>query len=341
MNLKRLMIIAAATCAAAAAVSCKKDKDDDTVTRDSFSGSLEVQGVLPFVLKGDTIDAVPAGLGNEGVDIGYYWTASPLMTDRDTVRHIGDPETNKGEFSLKVKDTLCTVTVTCTAFADGYYTKSASAYCTIVDPAFGGTLTGDGVDAEFPSVKDARDGQTYYYKTIGKLDWFVRNLAYAESGVPFRRSAAMDGIFGRYYTWKAAQDACPAGWRVPSPEDWKALATEAGYSGETSSVYAGIAGNLMADAYFNGEKMWEYWPAVKITNRTGFTSIPTGYGILTSNGATFYAGFEDAVYWTSASQDGDLGLNMMINVNKPDLVGNAVSDDSFLASVRCVRDSAE
>ena len=51
MNLKRLMIMAAALCLAVGAVSCKKDKDDDSATSKSFSGTLSVQGVLPFVLK--------------------------------------------------------------------------------------------------------------------------------------------------------------------------------------------------------------------------------------------------------------------------------------------------
>ena len=154
----------------------------------------------------------------------------------------------------------------------------------------------------------------------------------------------MDAIFGRYYTWTAAQDACPAGWRVPSEEDWKSLAVAAGYKGDAvAPVYKGVAGNLMVNASFNSERMWEFWPDVKITNATGFCSIPTGYGIL-GTGTTFYAGSEDAVYWTSSSykEEGsadELAINRMINVNKPDFISNTVSKDSFLASVRCVRDS--
>ena len=99
----------------------------------------------------------------------------------------------------------------------------------------------------------------------------------------------------------------------------------------------------MVNASFNSERMWEFWPDVKITNATGFCSIPTGYGIL-GTGTTFYAGSEDAVYWTSSSykEEGsadELAINRMINVNKPDFISNTVSKDSFLASVRCVRDS--
>lgn len=96
MNLKRLMIMAAALCLAVGAVSCKKDKDDDSATSKSFSGTLSVQGVLPFVLKGTTVTAAPAGLGKEKVDIGYYWTASPLYTKRDTTRRLGDPSSVTG-----------------------------------------------------------------------------------------------------------------------------------------------------------------------------------------------------------------------------------------------------
>mgnify|MGYP004506567691 CR=1 FL=1 len=337
--------MAAALSVAAASVSCKKDKDDDTVTSDSFSGTLAVSGVPAFVLKGDTVKALPSGLESESVDIGYYWTASPLVPERDTVRHLGDSETNKGEFSLKIKDTLCTVTFSCTAFATGYYSQTATAYCTIVDPDFGGTISGDGVNADMQSVTDARDGKVYYYKSIGELDWFVRNLAYkgGDAGESYRGCEAMDGIFGRYYTRNEAAEACPSGWRLPSDDDWKNLAAEAGYAGGKSSVYPGIAGNLMTDAYFNGEKMWEYWPAVKITNSTGFSAIPSGYGIKGAS-STFHGGFENAVYWSSLlysdSDDSEtLAVSWLINVNKPDLVSNVVSVDSFLAPVRCVRNN--
>lgn len=342
MDFKKSAAVALAVTMGVIATSCHKDKDS-TTTSNSFSGTLSVKGLPTFVLKGDTHQITPTGLENEGVDIGYYFTASPLYTSKDTTRFLGDPESNDGSYAFFVKDTLCTVTVTCTAFASGYYTSSYSGYCTIVDPAIGGSITNNDIDDATPIFTDERDSQDYYYRTIGSLDWFVKNLQYAEAGQAFYDCTAMDGVYGRFYTWTEAQTACPDGWRLPSKEDWLALAKEAGYTGEAAEVYSGVAGNLMADAYFNTEKMWEYWPAVKITNSTGFSAIPTGYGIAGSRNL-FYNDFNDAVWWSSESATSEesgeeLGVNMMINVNKPELFSNRVSKDSFIAPVRCVRDS--
>lgn len=334
MNFRRLMIISAACAVVCAAGSCKKDKDDD-VNYNSFSGTLNFKVPL-YVLKGEVYELTPLWSKPDAVDKGYYWTASPLYTARDTTRRVGDPDTEKGTWSFKIKDTLCTVTVSCTAFASGYYTKSASNLCTIVDPAIGGSLTEDGITEQTSNITDSRDSKVYYYKKIGNLDWFIRNLAYADSGVSYEDCAAMDDIFGRYYSWDEARTACPDGWRLPSENDWADLASAAGYSGEVSDAgYLGIAGELMADAYFNNTKMWEYWPEVKITNGTGFTAIPTGYVADKTAGGSEYA-----VYWSSESYaDDDRATAWMINVNKPDLLKIGQDKSSFHASVRCVRDS--
>ena len=230
------------------------------------------------------------------------------------------------------------MTLTCNAFAKGYYTKTYSSYITIVDPAFGQSLTKDGVSEDDLNITDARDGKKYYYRKIGNRDWFLRNVAYGEKGESFLGCPVMDDVIGRYYTWNDAQTVCPSGWRVPSDSDWLDLAAAGGYAGEKADEsYIGIAGALMVDAYFNSEKMWEYWPAVKITNKTGFCAIPSGYGNLASENV-FTGGMEYAVYWSSESYD-DYGVYRMINMNKPDFMREGINKDNFLASVRCVRDA--
>lgn len=226
MSYKKFVIMAAAVLSAVSLSSCKKDKDGTTTSYKEFSGTLKFT-VPSFVGKGETLNVVPRGLEKESVKVGYYWTASPLYEKKDTTKTQDDPATVTGAYDLKIKDTLCTVTLTCNAFAKGYYTKTYSSYITIVDPAFGQSLTKDGVSEEDLNITDARDGKKYYYRKIGNRDWFLRNVAYGEKGESFLGCPVMDDVIGRYYTWNDAQTVCPSGWRVPSDSDWLDLQLQA------------------------------------------------------------------------------------------------------------------
>lgn len=249
-----------------------------------------------------------------------------------------------GAYKLTVRDTICTATLTCTAFAKGYSNKSYSRTITVVDPSMNGSILFDGIEINARKFKDERDGKLYFYKKIGDREWFSRNLAWKGAGLSFQNCEVMDAIYGRYYTWTEAQTACPAGWRVPSDEDWFSLAQAAEYKGEAKDgSFMGIAGALMVNAYFNNTRMWEYCPEVKITNKAGFSAIPTGYGTKASS-ASFTGDFEYAVYWSSESvaTEGEesTGVYRMIYWQKPDVIRAAVDKTNFIAPVRCVRNAA-
>ena len=337
MDFKRLMIFAASALVISGSVSCKKDDNTTYTASKTIPGTLSIK-VPRYVQKGSVLELEPKGIDTDTVDFGFYWTASPLYTAKDTTKHTDDPKTVKGTYVLNVKDTLCTMTVSCSVFAKGFSTQTASAYCTIVDPELGGSLTESGVSADDPNFTDARDGMTYYYKTIGSHDWLTRNVEWSGAGKSFDDCPVMDNVYGRYYTWNEAQTACPEGWRLPSDDDWLDLVKSAGYVGDDADVsFLGIGGAMMADAYFNLDKMWEFWPNVKITNSTGFSAIPAGFGSISSSSSKFGSDFEYAVFWSAESTD-ETGVYRMINVNRPDLMRGELNKDSFVASVRCVKD---
>ena len=142
----------------------------------------------------------------------------------------------------------------------------------------------------------------------------------------------MNGIFGRFYTWDEAQTACPEGWHLPSDAEWAALRTDGGDSRDIP----GLAGKLMGDLYFNGDKMWEYWREVKITDELGLSVMPVGYA-LPAGGEYDFDGLSGyAAFWTSDEVNGE-GVCRYIYEDKDVVYRGLMSKTEFAAPVRCVR----
>jgi uncharacterized protein (TIGR02145 family) len=81
------------------------------------------------------------------------------------------------------------------------------------------------------TISDRRDGYRYPVVAIGGLRWFAENLRYrtADSRC-YENDEANCEDHGRLYRLSDALKACPAGWRVPSEEDWRALERSLGLS---------------------------------------------------------------------------------------------------------------
>jgi uncharacterized protein (TIGR02145 family) len=327
------------SCMVLAATSCNGDDDDDSTDYESFSGTLSFS-CPSYVAYGDSdLVLTPTGAYREdGSDeYGYYWTASPIITSRDTTRYAGDDSSVDGTFTFEIPDTLCTVTFYCVIFADGYYSQTASKDVVIVNEK-------TSISMALPEIPtgtytDPRDMTQYSYYTIGDYDWMSKNLEWDGAGVVYTEAECMRGIFGAYYTWNEAQTACPNGWELPDSTAWVNLASNAGAaSPEGFETFQDIAGNLMGDPYFNGEKMWEFWPAVDITNSTGFSAMPTGYAYITGSDVVNFTGLDTyATFWTADESD-DKGVYRYIFDEKPDVYIGAGDKDDFLANVRCVRE---
>lgn len=309
-------------------LSCKKDED---TTYNDLTGSPAFS-LPPYGVAGDTFEFTAKGVtADDGSEVGYYWYVSPLETGRDT----------SYTYSLTLPDTLCTVTVYCVAFATGYYTSSTSQPITIVRAdRERGSISGLKVaeDKDF-FYTDARDGHEYLCTTIGSKDWFRENLSYRDSGIPLEDCEVVSDIFGRFYTWEEAAAACPAGWRLSSLADWAdAASIVLGSQPDPKARYYSAAGAFMGDICFNGEKMWEYWPNVKITDQLGLSMYPMGYANRMADRNSFKDMYEYAAFWTADEDDAEQAYFRYFYDESPDLFIGSASKSSFAANVRCVRD---
>ena len=318
-------LLAAGLLATALLPGCKKDEETEVLP--SLEGSLYFV-MKPYLRAGDDVTLKPLGLTHpDGKGIGYAWLVTSIdATKRDTTKKENEDVSPDKHFTI-AEDIAGLYSVTCTAFADGYYSSSSTRNFYVVDPLLGKSITGTGISEEDEHItSDAeRAGEgDYYTVSTGGLTWMRNNLANTSCGAPYADCEVMSYPLGRFYTWEEARTACPEGWRLPTDSEWAALGD--------------VSGDLMADAYIFDEKLWEYWPQVKITNSTGMGIIPAGYAVLSEHNQ--FSGLCDyAAFWTADSDPDDAGkaLYRYINVNDPVVFTGSADKASFGASVRCVK----
>ena len=330
-------LLAAALLAATLMPGCNKNEEDEVLP--SLDGYIYTV-VYPYLrqMPPEHDESVPGirilGVTHpEGGEIGYYWKISPTMEKYDTldagsnlisfdrmIEKLGGTLTEPGEYSL----------VSC-AYAKGYYSTSQTLTFYIVDPAIkGGSISGTellpDIEGEVEEVIDDRDTRENKYFTVSQegLEWMRNNLAWTGAGIPLYDCEVMSYPVGRFYTWEEAQTACPSGWRLPTAAEWDALGN--------------VAGDLMCNALFFDNPMWEYWPEVKITNSKKMSIIPSGYAVKGDYNA--FTGFKEyAAFWTADADPDDASKAQYryINVNRPEIYKASADKATFCASVRCVK----
>jgi|GEM_PF-1778125 len=137
---------------------------------------------------------------------------------------------------------------------------------------------------------DRRDGNTYNWVTIGDQTWMAENLAYlpyyiyewSDDEPRYYAGISNETIYGIYYNYAAAEDACPAGWHLPEQNEWITLIE---FLGGTSTA----GGKMKSTAVWNS-------PNSGATNISGFSALPAG---LMNSGHVYQQSYGYGCYWWS------------------------------------------
>jgi uncharacterized protein (TIGR02145 family) len=135
-------------------------------------------------------------------------------------------------------------------------------------------------------------------------------------------------IYGKHYNWYAVKDArglAPAGWHIPSDDEWTALTNYLG--GEN------VAGGKMKSA---GTAYWNS-PNTGATNESGFTALP---GCSRGNTGSFDRVRDYAIFWSSNDLFDNYSLTcyLKFNFSFVDRTVDTTYPKSSGASVRCLKD---
>lgn len=171
---------------------------------------------------------------------------------------------------------------------------------------------------KWESMKDSRDGETYRIVKIGEQTWTAENMRYktADSDC-FGNDTNECHRYGRYYTWKAAQNVCPAGFHLPTLSEWNVLIKEVGgFAVAGKNLKSGVG--WLNDGYG--------------TDDFGFSALAGGY--MKKNENLFEGDY--ALFWSAPEENSDVAHFMGLQRN--DIAYTSDESKNSKLSVRCVKD---
>lgn len=205
-----------------------------------------------------------------------------------------------------------------------------------------GSLTG--------TFKDIRDDQEYNWVAIGDQIWMAENLNIGEM-ISSRENQTNNQIIEKYclknresscdeygglYQWNEMmhyakqennQGICPAGWSLPTVDDWQQIADH-------------LDGKRMAGGKLKSRRIvpdvhprWSE-PNLVDEENTGFEAHAAGLRTLTGNLNETYS----AAYWWTSNQDSDDNAISIFVINANTVLDQSVFKKQFGLGVRCIKD---
>lgn len=200
---------------------------------------------------------------------------------------------------------------------------------------------------------DSRDGQTYQTVQIGSQCWMKENLKYlpvvhnnSEFATQATNSLSGYGVYnyngndiliakansnystyGVLYNWHAAITACPAGWYLPSDDEWKVLEMHLGMS----FLDANNIGWRGTDQG-NNLKSTTLWLGGSGNNSSGFSALPSGSRNISG---IFSSLNTDCNHWTVSDDGADAWLRALYS--NYSTIGRGKDSKGNGYAIRCIK----
>jgi uncharacterized protein (TIGR02145 family) len=289
---------------------------------------------------------------------GICWALSQNPTVADNVTPSGS---GAGDFQTEITGLMPGMTYYARAYA---INAMGTAYGNMISFT---TLGGFGCGLDFV---DTRDGKVYTSVQIGGQCWMGNNLGYlpavspasdGSDNAPYYYVYGHDGtevavaeaqpaygLYGALYNWAAVLDGspasgtvpsgvqgvCPAGWHVPSDDEWKLLEIAIGMDPVQADLegFRGTNEGSKLGSFFN------QWPDGELRNDpefgvSGFAAGPAGTRMAEGS---FIQLNEASYWWTAGDEQGQPYMRMRSGTSSQ--IFRAGLSGSSGASVRCVRD---
>ena len=158
---------------------------------------------------------------------------------------------------------------------------------------------------------DTRDNQLYGYVRIAQGNtaqiWMTKNLNYKTNSGSwcYSNDTANCTKYGRLYTWSAATGACPAGWRLPSTQNWRTLFDLVGgkstaakklksksWNGTDNYEFSALPGGSYSEPTFANAGSYAYfWTSTADNDRSAQSIDMSSYDSPTENSYVKSRGF--------------------------------------------------
>ena len=230
------------------------------------------------------------------------------------------------KYSLVCMSLLSTLLVACTDDKSSAPEEPVDTFdASVVCPVEG--MTGYG-DPNRGTFTDTRDGQVYKYTTIANQVWMAENLKFdAPYSECYDKIDGFCNTFGRFYSLHENGEflglfdqglldtICPAGWRVPSVNDWSILINNMG--GEKKALSRLYSSDDFGEDFMKG------------SDDCGFNSLPAGMWLLNGSLASEYV---VSAYWTSTAID---SRKSYVSYFSYDGISFGINEPKM--SIRCVK----
>jgi uncharacterized protein (TIGR02145 family) len=218
---------------------------------------------------------------------------------------------------------------------------------------------------------DTRDDHIYKSIKIGDQNWMAENLAFLPAVSPSSdgsESSAMYYVYnyegssiseaksknnyttyGVLYNWLAAKIACPAGWHLPTNEEWTTLTDYLtnngyGYGGSGSDIGKSMAATTGWGFYsYSSSSPGTVSNDQASNNSSGFTALPGGgrnsngrHGV---NGGDFSDLGLSVIFWSSSEEWSKYPWYVYLTYDGDGAYRDWASDYRSGCSVRCLKDN--